>query len=342
MERKKNKKHLAYILFALFVLTFIFTKKDICPITPVIQPDPEVYHDILQPPEQTPSSASLSDGFFEDLIALHEHKRPPGPNDWLAQHPEPGQPYADYIKQNHVKPEAERNTIYITLLGDFDAPRKQIVEQTARYIETYYQMPVKMMPPIPLSEIPDHARRVHPIWKDKQVRSTYVIDQVLAARKPEDAYCLIAFTSSDLWPGGNWNFVFGQASMEDRVGVWSIYRNGDPAKSEQDRKLCLRRTIKTGTHEIGHMFGLYHCIYFECNMNGSNHRKESDEAPIWLCPVCLKKLHWLHPFDIQERYQQLLSLSQEFDMAPEVEFYQRSLDFIQQYKEASEVKESYE
>ena len=320
---------------------FIFTKRNICPITSLYQSDPGVYHEILQPPEENVQEG-LTDDFFEKLIALHEYKKPPGPDDWLAHHPEPGQPYADYIKQNHVKPDAVLKTIYITLLGDFDASRKQIVEQTARYIEMYFQMPVQILPSIPLDVIPDHARRVHPRWKDKQVLSTYVIDQVLAPNKPDDAYCLIAFTSFDLWPGGNWNFVFGQASMEDRVGVWSIYRNGDPNKSEQDRKLCLRRTIKTGTHEIGHMFGLYHCIYFECNMNGSNHRKESDQAPIWLCPVCLKKLHWLHPFDTQERYQHLLGVSQEYDMTPEVQFYQKSLDFIQQYNESSGEKDSLE
>ena len=42
----------------------------------------------------------------------------------------------------------------------------------------------------------------------------------LPAFLPKDAFAFVAFTSSDLWPGEGWNFVFGQASMEGRIGVW--------------------------------------------------------------------------------------------------------------------------
>ncbi|MGE5192634.1 MAG: Zn-dependent protease, partial [Deltaproteobacteria bacterium] len=62
-----------------------------------------------------------------------------------------------------------------------------------------------------------------------------------------------------LKPGEGWNFVFGQASLSDRVGVWSIYRFGNPEKSADDYKLCLRRTLATAVHETGHMLGIKHC-----------------------------------------------------------------------------------
>jgi len=29
------------------------------------------------------------------------------------------------------------------------------------------------------------------------------------------------------------------------------------------------------THEIGHMFGIHHCVHFSCLLNGSNHLEES-------------------------------------------------------------------
>jgi len=35
--------------------------------------------------------------------------------------------------------------------------------------------------------------------------------------------------------------------------------------------LLLRRSMKVLTHETGHIFGLAHCVYFACVMNGSNH-----------------------------------------------------------------------
>ena len=32
-------------------------------------------------------------------------------------------------------------------------------------------------------------------------------------------------------------------------------------------------------HELGHMFGLPHCVFFSCCMNGSNHDEESQIRP---------------------------------------------------------------
>ena len=53
-------------------------------------------------------------------------------------------------------------------------------------------------------------------------------------RRPEDAVAVLGLTTSDLWPGEGWNFVFGQASLRDRIGVWSLYRFGDPERSDAD------------------------------------------------------------------------------------------------------------
>ena len=55
-------------------------------------------------------------------------------------------------------------------------------------------------------------------------------------------------------------------------------------------------------HEIGHMFGLKHCVYYECILNGSNGGFESDRFPDrTLCPICLTKLKLNIKFDIRER-----------------------------------------
>ena len=49
-------------------------------------------------------------------------------------------------------------------------------------------------------------------------------------------------------------------------------------------------TLQVMTHEIGHMFGIKHCVYHNCAMNGSNHLAESDRRAASLCPICLRKL----------------------------------------------------
>lgn len=53
------------------------------------------------------------------------------------------------------------------------------------------------------------------------------------------------------------------------------------------------------------MFGLHHCIFFDCQMNGINNLKESDARPIHLCPLDLQKLQHSVGFDVGERYRNL-------------------------------------
>lgn len=55
-------------------------------------------------------------------------------------------------------------------------------------------------------------------------------------------------------------------------------------------------------HETGHMFGLKHCIYYSCIMNGSNHLNENKDKPMELCPVCVRKLQENIQFDFLKRY----------------------------------------
>jgi archaemetzincin len=124
------------------------------------------------------------------------------------------------------------------------------------------------------------------------VLSPYVLREVLESDRPDDALAYLALTASDLWPGEGWNFVFGQANLRQRVGVWSIYRNGDPAAGEGAYRLCLRRTLATVTHETGHILTMKHGTAFRFLMDGSNHQQERDSWPLHLCPVCLRKLLW--------------------------------------------------
>ncbi|MFA5259804.1 MAG: archaemetzincin [Candidatus Omnitrophota bacterium] len=261
---------------------------------------------------------------FMKLLPLHRVKTASGPYDWLALHPEPGQDFNDYVSSDPVLPDDRHRFIYIILIGDFDDERKRIIEETAEFIQAYYTLPVKFLPAVGADAVPAEARRSHPQTRDQQILTTYVIESVLKPLKPEDAFCLIGFTAEDLWPGEGWNFVFGQASLPDRVGIWSIYRNGDPYESDETRKACLLRTIKTGVHEIGHMFSMHHCVFFECNMNGSNHRRESDARPVWLCPVCLRKLMWGLRKDPVARFEALEDICEKLDLDAEGAFFRDS------------------
>jgi len=70
---------------------------------------------------------------------------------------------------------------------------------------------------------------------------------------PEDAFCLLSITMQDLYPEPSWNFGFGQALLNERVGVYSFARY-DPAFYGEPRgkdypALLLRRSMKVLTHE---------------------------------------------------------------------------------------------
>ena len=265
---------------------------------------------------------------IDALVPLHKTMPKPRPGDWLAQHKEPGQTFLDYVRSGPVRPLGKRNTIYIQPLGEFTKTQRKIVELTAEYLSIYFNCPVKISKDLPLDKVPTEAWRIHPTWLDKQILTTWVLNDVLKPKLPEDAAASIAFTAMDLWPGDGWNFVFGQASLKERVGVWSIYRFGDPDKSQDDYRRCLLRTLKVGTHETGHMFGIWHCTAYECNMNGSNNLGESDRQPLWLCPQCMSKASWASRIEPAKRFEKLKAFCEKHELKDEAAYYGKAMEAV--------------
>jgi archaemetzincin len=231
------------------------------------------------------------------LGPLAEPLAKPQDNDWLKSHPETGQTFAEYWKVKPPRRPADSRTIYIVLLGDFSAEQKSVLEITQQYLSVFYQTPVKIHRELPLDVIPDHARRVHPEWGTHQISTLYVLNELLKPERPNDALAYLCFTASDLFSSATHNYVLGEAQTWERLGVWSIYRNGDPAqkdvaKSDAAFRQCLRRTMHIATHETGHILAIKHCTAHACNMNGANSVSETDRHPLHFCPICLRKLLW--------------------------------------------------
>lgn len=285
-----------------------------------------------RPAATTKAAPRLTEAQLVAMIAklapLHQKMVKPQPGDWLESHKEAGQTFRQYIHSDPPLPAGQRRVLYIAPLGEFTANQRKVVAQTAEFMGLSFNLPTKVMADLPATVIPDKARRVHPTWGDKQILSTYVLDKVLKPRLPKDAAACIAFTASDLWPGEGWNFVFGQASLNDRVGVWSIYRNGTVEGTQEEFRLCLLRTMKTATHETGHMFGLQHCTAYECNMCGSNSRPEADHRPIALCPECLAKICWATAADPVQRFEKLAAFFKANGLTKEQEFCEKSVQVL--------------
>ncbi|MBN2313452.1 MAG: hypothetical protein JXM79_05950 [Sedimentisphaerales bacterium] len=238
---------------------------------------------------------------------------PPQPGDWLAEHKEKGQSFVQFVESNPNRPDTIRKKIYLQPLGQFPDGQVPLVERLQEYARAYFAMEVQVLPPLDLNgnEI---TTRTNPYTQNKQILTADVL-AILRKNLPTDAFCLLAITMEDLYPDPSWNFVFGQAMLRGRVGVYSFARY-DPAFYGEKRgsdyeKVLLRRSCKVLVHETAHMFGLRHCIYFKCVVNGSNHLKESDSRPLHLCPVCLRKLQQSIGFDVIGRYCYLLQFYQK-------------------------------
>ncbi len=75
--------------------------------------------------------------------------------------------------------------------------------------------------------------------------------------------------------------------------------------------LWLGRVCRTASHELGHCFGIDHCMYYACVMQGSSSLIEDARQPPYLCPVDLAKLLHATGADPSERYQALLAFCNE-------------------------------
>jgi archaemetzincin len=243
-----------------------------------------------------------------------------GKSEWLEHHPEKRQTFDQYLNSDPVRWTKKRGIIYLCLIGEFSDEQRSVLDITREYMAVFFDVPVKLRKTVPLKDIPARAQRVHPEWGDRQILTTYVLDDVLKADLPDDAMAYLAFTATDLWPGDGWNFVFGQASMANRIGVWSIYRNGDPAKGKEAFQLCLKRTLGTASHETGHILSVPHCIDFECSMNGSNSLVEADRKPLHVCPPCLRKFCWNLRVEPAAYLKRLQAFYKKYEFADEAEW----------------------
>jgi archaemetzincin len=84
-------------------------------------------------------------------------------------------------------------------------------------------------------------------------------------------------------------FVFGEAQLEGNCAVVSTARlkeefYGLPRSDERIRE----RLLKEAAHELGHTFGLRHCMDWSCVMASSHSVELLDVKNAEFCPACRK------------------------------------------------------
>ncbi len=91
-------------------------------------------------------------------------------------------------------------------------------------------------------------------------------------------------------------YIFGQAMLNGRVGIASLYRfSNERYGMEKDELILLDRFRKEVIHELGHTFGLVHCHIPDCVMRSSTYVEDIDQKGSSLCTKCRNDLDMSYP-----------------------------------------------
>lgn len=248
---------------------------------------------------------------------------------------EPPQSYADFLAEGPMKPEPGRRTLAILPIGEY--PRGLLVEYDrthlvrspepallGRFCEAWFGLPTRILPAMPdelLEQMPARER------DGRRQLDAEAMLAWLRAQLPADCFCVLALTLEDLYqPGAAW--IFGLASVADRVGIQSMLRY-DPGFADADARppdfeqTILTRALRVVAHELSHAFGLRHCVHFACVMNPTEGLADLDALPLDVCPVCLRKLWTAIGMSLAERWQALAELARSLELNHDADWYER-------------------
>lgn len=251
-------------------------------------------------------STNFKKMIMSDYDKFYDIINPPEEGEWLMLHKEFGQTYDEYIRNDCIQVDENRDTIYITPLSfsKDNIMDQDFVTDIFLLCEAYfYGMKIKLI------QITSDFNSVEAkkYYDGKiQINADQFLDR-LTKELPSDAFCLIGIIDTDFYKesinkNGKsvYKTIYGLRSTQKRTSILSFakydpYFNGSKKQISKEKKtkiymFVLKRVCKAITNEICKMFGMKNCIYFCCNMNGAEGLSEFDNRPIELCPICLRKL----------------------------------------------------
>jgi archaemetzincin len=168
---------------------------------------------------------------------------------------------------------------------------REMLERMRVHSEAFFGVRAKVLDEAPMFEQTFHAER-------GQYDSSHLID-LLSKQVPPDALVFIGITDKDLSTPGL-NFVFGEASLQRRCGVYSLTRyetGGLP--------LFTRRSLELVAHESGHILSIEHCVTYCCVMQGANSLEDPTATRCISARSISAKVLWNTGADRDDAYRRL-------------------------------------
>ncbi len=123
-----------------------------------------------------------------------------------------------------------------------------------------------------------------------QYNSSLILQQLIM-KPPQDAEKILAILDVDLFIP-ILTFLFGEAQLKGIGAVVSTHRLHNRFYGlPEDPEVTNERLLKEAVHELGHTFGLIHCLQPKCVMNSSTYVENIDLKPAEFCPLCQKSIN---------------------------------------------------
>ncbi len=155
---------------------------------------------------------------------------------------------------------------------------EDVLDLISRRVQEVFSLGVVRGPVLPE---PGHAFDV----RRKQYSSVTIMKELVNLRPP-DSSRLLALTEKDLFIP-MLSFIYGQAQLGGHVAMVSLARlRQEFYRMPTNHRLTVSRAVKECFHELGHTFGLVHCLNTECPMALSTNIVQLDQKTADFCHAC--------------------------------------------------------
>jgi archaemetzincin len=160
--------------------------------------------------------------------------------------------------------------------GSVPGPRERLAPLGQALFRTFH-LPVRV-----------RAESVDAVSAWDAMRDQYYSSEILRLLQPFAAHGtrVLGVTSLDLFVPVL-TFVFGEAQLEGQCALVSYHRLREEFYGLPEREPLLEeRLVKEAVHELGHTYGLRHCLNWECVMASSHAVEILDVKGTEFCGGC--------------------------------------------------------